>query len=381
MGKIAYLDLRSGISGDMLLGSLIDLGADVKILDDVIRDLELKDVHIEIEERYEGISGKDIKVRFKDQPERKLSDILRMIEEADLKDEIKRSSSEAFETLGKVESEIHDVEFEELSLHETGMVDSIVDVVGSVALFDDLDIDKAYSSTVHTGSGYTQCEHGKIPVPVPATSKILERWKVRFTQKEGELVTPTGAALLQVLTEQRNPPDMTLEKVGTGFGDRRTEEPNALRVFLGKKSNVEQEVQTCKFYVDDTTPEILGYNLDKIREQAIDAYSVPAVGKKGRQGWEVVVVMKRSSAEEVIETIMKETSTLGMRIEDSRRLVQERRIDTVETKWGEVGVKVAKGKDSVQPEYEDCRKIAEEKDVPLKEVYQEVKKKYYKEEK
>lgn len=381
MEKIAYLDLRSGISGDMLLGSLIDLGADVKILDDIIRDLELQDVHIEIEERYEGISGKDIKVRFKDQPERKLSDILRMIEEADLKDEIKRLSCEAFETLGKVESEIHDVDFEELSLHETGMVDSIVDVVGSVALFDDLDIDEAYSSTVHTGSGYTECEHGKIPVPVPATSKILEGWKVRFTQKEGELVTPTGAALLQVLTEQRDPPDMTLEKVGTGFGDRSLEEPNALRVFLGKKSNLEQEVQTCRFYVDDTTPEILRYNLDKIREQAIDAYSVPAVGKKGRRGWEVVVVMKRSSAEEVIETIMKETSTLGMRIQDTRRMVQERRTDTVETKWGEVRVKVAKGKNSVQPEYEDCRKIAEEEDVPLKEVYQEVKKKYYKEEK
>ncbi len=379
MKRTAYFEISSGISGDMLLGSLIDLGADVKLLDDVINELGLEKVHVEIEDKQQVVEGKRVKIRYKDQPHRKLSEILEMIDSSGLEEKIKELSIEAFRTLGEIESEIHNEPLEDLELHEVGMVDSIIDIVGSVALFHDLGIEEAYSSKVTLGSGYTVCEHGKLPVPVPATKRLLEGWKVDFSQKEGELVTPTGAVLLNVLTKQEKPPDLTLDKVGVGFGSREMEEPNVLRIFLGEKSNVGEEVNKLQFYVDDMTPEILSYALEKIRESALDVYSVPATGKKGRTGWEVTVISKKSSIQDVIDTIMKETSTLGLRIEDVRRVVSKRKIETVDTRWGEARVKVVPEQEIVSPEYESCRKIAEKNDVPLNEVYEEVRKRYEKE--
>ncbi|MFW6144852.1 MAG: nickel pincer cofactor biosynthesis protein LarC [Candidatus Natronoplasma sp.] len=375
MRKTAYFDLESGISGDKLLGSLIDLGGDVKLLDDIIEELDLKNVHVEIEERCEGVKGKDVTIKSKDQPHRTLADILDMIDDAELDDEVRALASEAFKKLGEVESEIHDEPIEDLELHEVGMVDSIIDIIGSIALFHDLNFDKAYCSTVTFGSGYTECEHGKLPVPVPAVEKLLEGWKVGFSQKEGELITPTGAVLLRVLTEQKKPPDMELEKVGVGFGSRKMKTPNALRVFMGTESNIGENVHTIRFYVDDMTPEVLGYGLEKIRKHALDAYSVPASGKKSRPGWEVVVITEKSSVEKVIDKVMEETSTLGLRIEDVRRFVSGREVETIETKWGEAKVKIAE-KGRMNPEYESCRKIAEENDVPLQEVYREVERRY-----
>ncbi len=372
MSRIAYFDLKSGISGDMLLASLIDLGGDAKLLDQVIKELKLNKVHVEIEDKEGCVRGKNVKVRFEDQPHRKLSEISKMIEESDLDEDVKELSLKTFEMIGEVESEIHREDVDDLEFHEVGMVDSIIDIVGSVALFCDLEIEEAYSSSVPFGSGYTRCEHGKLPVPVPATEKLLRGWEVRFSQKKGELVTPTGAALLKILTEQVKPPDMVLEKVGVGFGDREMEEPNVLRIFLGKKSNIEEEVYTVRFYVDDMTPEVLEFALERIREHAVDAYTVPAAGKKGRQGREVTVILKKKRVEEVIKTIMEDTSTLGLRIEEGRRVVSLREFETVKTPWGEAKVKIAPEWKKISPEYESCKKIAEENDVPLQKVYEEV---------
>ncbi|MBS3817811.1 MAG: nickel pincer cofactor biosynthesis protein LarC [Candidatus Thermoplasmatota archaeon] len=379
MKKIAYFELESGISGDMLLGSLIDLGGDVKVLDDVIKELELKDVHIEVEDRNGGVKGKNVRIRSKDQPHRKVSDIIEMIKESGLDEEVKERSIEAFEMLGEVEADIHDESFEDLELHETGMVDSIIDIVGSIALFFDLEIEKAYSSTVSLGEGYTECEHGRLPVPVPATERLLKDWEVDLGSKEGELVTPSGAVLLRVLTEQEEVPDMKLKKIGVGFGSREMETPNALRIFLGLQTNLEESVRVIRFYVDDMSPEILGYAMDKIREKALDAYMVPSSGKKGRQGWEVNIIVEKSDLKKVIDIVFDETSTLGLRIEKTRRVVADRETESVQTDWGEVKMKVAFDENRASPEYESCRKIAEKKDVPLKKVYEKAKEEYEKE--
>ncbi len=377
MRKIAYFDLSSGISGDMLLGSLVDLGGDVKVLNQVIDELELSDVHIEIMDEERNIAGKNLKIRHKDQPHRSVVEIIDKIEDSDLGEKVKEKSVEVFRLLGKVESEIHGVPFEELELHEVGMVDSIIDIVGCAALVDDLEIDKIYASTVHLGSGHTECAHGKIQVPVPATEKLLEDWKVKFTDKEGELVTPTGAAMLNVLAEQSASPDMKLEKVGVGFGDREMEKPNALRTFLGFQENLDENVDVMTFYVDDMSPELLEYGLEKIREKALDAYTLVGSGKKGREGWEVKVLSKKSRTEEVIETIFEHTSTIGLRHEEVRRIVLDRSVEEVDTEWGKVKVKVSS--QGISPEYESCREIAEREEISILKVYDAAKENYEKE--
>ncbi len=377
MKKIAYLELSSGISGDMLLGSLVDLGADVKVLNDVIDELDLSDVHIEITDEERGLSGKNVNIKYKDQPHRSVVEIIDKIENSDLGEKVIEKSVEAFRLIGEVESEIHNVPYEELELHEVGMVDSMIDVVGSAALIEDLNIDEIYASTVHLGSGYTECEHGKIPVPVPATEKLLEDWKVKFTDKEGELVTPTGAAMLKVLAEQSKPPDMRLDKVGVGFGDRKMKTPNALRIFLGFQRNLDENVDVITFYLDDISPELLEYGLDKIRERALDVYTLKASGKKGRDGWEVKVLSKKSQTEGVIETIFEQTSTLGLRVEETRRIVLDRSVVEVETKWGKVKVKVSS--EGASPEYESCKEIAEREEVSMMKIYDAAKENYEKE--
>ncbi len=374
--SIAYFDLRSGISGDMLLGSLIDLGADPKRLNEVIDELGLENVHVEIEEKTDILTGKNVDIVFKEEEHthRRLADILDKVEESDLDEWIKEKSIEAFTKLGKVESKIHDEAFEDIELHEVGMIDSILDIVGSIALFEDLDIEKAYSSTVTLGSGTVECQHGELQVPVPATTALLKGWKINRSDREGEMTTPTGAALISTLTIQERPPDMELEEVGVGFGDSTFEEgpPNALRLFLGKTSNLDEAIEELRFYIDDQDPETLSYALERIREKAVDVYTTNGQGKKGRQGREVTVLCSQEDIEKVVDTIFSETSTLGVRTSTMRRYVADREIREVETRWGPVKIKVSR--ERISPEFEDCKRIAEENDVPLKKVYEEVRK-------
>ncbi len=374
MGNIAYLDLNSGISGDMFLAALIDLGGDAELLDVIIRKFNFEDVHILIQEENRGIKGKDLVIEHTDQPHRKLSEVLELIEDSNLEERIKKKSIETFRTLGKVESEIHGVKFDELELHEVGMVDSIIDIVGSIALIDDLNIDHIYCSTVYLGCGYTDCEHGTIPVPVPATERLLKGWNINFSEKKGELVTPTGAAILNTMVDQANIPDMQLLDIGVGYGDKKRDEPNALKIFMGEKKNKQESIDVFKFYIDDLSPEKLSYGLEKIRKKAIDVYSTPASGKKGRQGWEIKVLSKKDNFKEIKETILNETSTLGFRVENTKRIVVERKIEDVNTKYGEAKVKISKG--NIYPEYESCKKIADKEGLEISKVYELVKKAY-----
>ncbi len=374
--KIAYFDLSSGISGDMLLGAFLDLGASEKLLNDVIDELGLENVNVLIEDRGDPLRGKDVKIKYKDQPHRRLSTIVDMIEDSGLNDFVKEKSLDAFELLGDSEAKVHDMDKDEIEFHEVGMIDSIIDIVGSVALFDDLGFDKAFCSTVNFGSGTVESAHGKLKVPVPATSDIIKGLDVKFTDKDGELVTPTGAALLRTLTVQHNPPDIDLDKIGVGYGNREMEEPNALRIFSGESANMCESVYRLEFYIDDMNPEVFSYALDKIREIAVDVYHKNARGKKSRDGWEVTLLCKEENLDEVREMIFDETSTLGMRVNRDMRIVTDREIIEVDTEFGKIDVKVSE--ERVSPEYEDCKKIAEEKDIPLQKVYERVIEEYHK---
>ncbi len=374
--EMVYLDLNSGISGDMLLGSLLDIGGSEEILDDVIGKLGLSGIDIVVEKKEEPVRGLNVRVRYEkeEQSSRQLDDILGLIERSDLTEWVKKKSLEVFRALGEAEGEIHDTEVDRVQLHEVSGVDSIVDIVGSIALFHQLNIDKAYASTVHFGSGEVGCEHGVLSVPVPATTKLLQGWRVRMTEKEGELVTPTGAALLKTLAEQRSPPDIELERVGVGYGDRVMKSPNVLRVFMGRCENIEDKMIRLDFYIDDMNPEILSHSMEKIREEAIDAYQKAAVGKKGRSGWEITVLCRRKDLPGVKEVIFRETSTLGFQISEMRRHVSGREAVIVDTNWGEVRLKVTE--EQASPEFEDCRKIAEREDIPLGRVYEEALRRY-----
>lgn len=370
MNKIIYLDLENGISGDMLLGALFDLVDDKKILDDMIEKLGLEDVEIVVTGKKELFRGKDVKVKYDDQPHRTLSEIIDIIENSNLSKWVREKSIEAFKELGKVEADVHDVPLDKVAFHEVGMVDSIVDIVGCLVLFEELDIHDAYCSTVNFGSGTVKCAHGELQVPVPATQNLLKGWNINFSDKEGELVTPTGAVLLKTLTVQTTPPDLNLEKVGIGFGDRETGYPNILRAFYGEISNLKSTINRLTFYIDDMNPEVFSYALEKVRKPALDVYYKQAYGKKSRSGWEVTVTCKKSNMKEVLDLIFKETSTLGMQVEEPKRVVSDRVIKKIETEWGPVRVKISGNRKA--PEYDDCKRIAEENDIPLQEVYKEV---------
>lgn len=374
--KMAYFDLSSGISGDMLLGAFLDLGASEKVLNKVIDELGLKNVNVLIEDRGDPLRGKDVKIKYEDQPHRRLRTIINMIEDSGLNDFVKEKSVETFELLGEAEAKVHDMDKDEIEFHEVGMIDSIIDIVGSIALFDDLGFDRAFCSTVNFGSGTVDSAHGKLKVPVPATTDIIEGLNILFTDKEGELVTPTGAALLRTLTVQKNPPDLDLDKVGVGYGNREMEEPNALRIFSGKSANMCESVYRLEFYIDDMNPEVFSYALGKIREEVVDVYYKNARGKKSRDGWEVTVLCKEENLEDVKEVIFEETSTLGMRVNRDMRIVADREFVEVKTEFGKVDVKVSR--DRVSPEYEDCKRIAEENDIPLRNVYENVIEEYRK---
>lgn len=373
---MAYLDLSSGISGDMFLGAMLDLGASGEVLNTVIDELGLENINVIIEEKGDPLRGIDVKIKYKDQPHRHLSTIIDMIESSELSGFIKEKSVEAFELLGRAEAKVHDMDKDEIEFHEVGMIDSIIDIVGSLALFDDLGFDKAFCSIVNFGKGTVESDHGKLKVPVPATTEILEGWEIKFTDKEGELVTPTGAALLRTLTKQQNPPDFNLDKIGVGYGNREMEEPNALRVFSGESTNMCESVYSLKFYIDDMNPEVFSYALEKIREESVDVHYKNARGKKSRDGWEVTVLCKEENLEDVKEIIFDETSTLGMRVNKDIRIVADREFKEVETEYGDVSVKISG--DRVSPEYENCKEIAEKNDIPLQKVYQIVLEEYRK---
>ncbi len=382
--KIAYIDCSSGVSGDMLLGAIVDSGIDIDLLFN-----ELKSLGVEFEMKSKTVYKNHVRATKVDvlwderhhHHHRHLRDIEGIVSNSSLSKSVKEKSISIFRVVAEAEAKVHGMSVEDVHFHEVGAVDSIVDIVGSVVGFELLGIEKIYTSALNVGSGRVECAHGVLPVPAPATSEILRGMPI-YSDGDGELVTPTGAAIVKVLSSGfGGMPSMNLETVSLGAGSRDIATfPNVLRMFLGRVDVAEDydmdEVLLLETDIDDSTPEMMGFIYDVLIDSgALDVVVIPNFMKKNRVGFRLSVLVSEDKLDFVLRWIFAETTTFGIRVSRVRRYKLFRKEEFVDTIWGSVKVKVGSMGDkvvTVSPEYESCKEIALKGGVPLKEVYGEV---------
>ncbi|MDF2524399.1 MAG: hypothetical protein K0R31_2040 [Clostridiales bacterium] len=301
-----------------------------------------------------------------------------MIDHSGLNNRVKSFSKKVFNEIAKAEAKVHHKEIHEVHFHEVGAVDSIVDIVGTAICLDLLGVDKVYSSPMHEGSGFIKCQHGIIPVPVPAVMEMLSSSNIPMISEDinTELVTPTGLGIIKCLSEGFGKmPAMTVEKAGYGMGKKETGRFNALRIVLGNLitgTNKDDEIIVLETNIDDTSPEILGFTMEKLLENgALDVFHTPIYMKKSRPSVMLTVLTSKENEEKLVDILMYETSTLGIRRTAAKRYCMKREIIKVNTVYGEISIKIAARGDVVKaaPEYEDCREIAKRTGLSLREVY------------
>jgi uncharacterized protein (TIGR00299 family) protein len=423
--KIAYLDCFSGISGDMLLGALVDAGVPFEVLRDAVASLNL-DARLDLHRvDRSGIDSAKVDVltaegKLADAPPadhqhphphdhdhlhdhdhshehagntdhahgRSLSVIAGIIRGSSLPEEVQSLALKTFHLLGNAEAKIHNVPVETIHFHEVGAVDAIADIVAAAAGCHWLQVDRWICSPLNVGEGHVHCAHGKFPVPAPATLELLRDLPIYSSGVKKELVTPTGAALLRALNVTSSGfPAMIMTATGYGAGSKDIAgQPNVLRLVVGEASapgasyssgHISQETRVgiIETTIDDATPELLSYVADRLLAAgASDVYRTPVQMKKGRIGVQLTVLCSPSRAEALQKLVFQETTTLGLRYREEEKKTLVRSFTSVETQWGEVRIKIGM-LDSGEvvnyaPEYEDCRKIAEQRSVPLKQVMQ-----------
>jgi uncharacterized protein (TIGR00299 family) protein len=370
---ICYLDAFSGLSGDMLVGALADAGADTGALTSALQSLATGASFRFEKTKRRGIAATKFFVEGGEQKKhRHLPHILEMIERGDLAARAKRDASAVFRRLGQAEARVHGVPIEKVHFHEVGAVDSIADIVGACMGLALLNVDEVWCSPVNVGSGTVDTEHGVLPVPAPATAALLEGKPVYARGPAMELTTPTGAAVASTLAAGFGPmPPMTIGGSGFGAGDREfTEHANVLRVVIGNAVRAPESttVSVLEANIDDSTPEVLGWAMERLLAAgALDVTFTPIAMKKNRPGTLLTVLTRPEHREEMAAILFAETSTLGLRIHDAERRVQPREIVEIDTPHGRVRMKVA-AEGNFAPEYEDCRRLAAERGVPLKEI-------------
>jgi len=376
--RIAYLDAFSGISGDMTVGALLDAGAPAGALIDALKSLDMG-AEFDVEKtRRGGVTASKFRVIAPAQGDsqghghRHLKHILGMIDAAPLSDRAKQNASDVFRRLGDAEARVHGVPAEKVHFHEVGAVDSIADIVGACVALDLLDIGEIHTSAINVGSGTVQTEHGVLPVPAPATAALLEGKPIYARGPAVELTTPTGAALAATLSSHFGAlPAMSIARIGYGAGDRDfKDQPNVLRVLVGERTTATEAtlVSVIEANIDDSSPQVLGYALERLLEAgALDASFSPLQMKKNRPGALLRVIAKPEHQERLADIIFAETSTLGLRIYPAERRVEERRMVEVDTAFGKVRMKVS-GHGAATPEYEDCRALAMRTGTPLPKI-------------
>lgn len=378
--KIAYFDCVAGASGDMILGALVDAGLPAETLVEKLAALHLQDFNLSFARvNKNGLGATQATVQVKDDvPERHLPEINAVIEQSDLPERIKQTAIAIFRRMGECEAKIHGAELNHVHLHELGGVDTIVDVVGALVGLEALGIEAVYASPVPLGRGFTHSAHGKIPLPAPATIKLLEGAPITGSDIDRELVTPTGAALLSHLAAGWGQiPPMTLIASGLGAGGWDLPIPNILRLLIGEQSPAQtgqvETLHTLETNIDDMNPELYGYVMEKLFEAgALDVTLFPAQMKKNRPATVLSVLCRPELSAALRQILFTETSTIGVRQQEVKRYSLKRRTETVETPFGPVRVKVVQlgpGQERRTPEYEDCRRAAQSGNVPLQEVY------------
>jgi uncharacterized protein (TIGR00299 family) protein len=426
--RIAYLDCFSGISGDMFLGALVDAGVSPKLLEDTVAALDIG-ARLEISQvERGGIAGTKVDVYAhgeKDQPReqvhaqhghdhpheqphshshdhpaspashnhehphgRGLTEIREIIQKSAIGAGPKATAIRIFEALGAAEAQIHNTSIDKVHFHEVGAVDAMVDIVCAAVGADALGVDEWVCSPLNVGGGTVKCAHGTLPVPAPATLKLLKDAPVYSSGPQVELVTPTGAAIVKTLATRFGAfPALKIERAGYGAGTRDFhDQPNLLRLTIGESSETvgmytaRETIAVLEANLDDLSPQVLAYAAEKLlAEGAVDVFSIPVQMKKGRSGSLLTVLCKPDHAENLTKLIFAETTTLGVRRRDEQRQTLARRWETVKTSWGDVRVKIASMNGSISnyaPEYEDCRALAEANHVPLKTVIEEAMRQY-----
>jgi uncharacterized protein (TIGR00299 family) protein len=378
--KIAYFDLISGASGDMILGALIDAGLNAGNLLDRLSALKIDDFKLEVRQVIKnGFRATKVDVHVnEDVPERHLPDIEAIITKSDLPEVIQKEAVDIFHRLGTVEAKIHGISFNDVHLHELGGVDTIVDVVGTLLGLEELGIRKVFASPIPLGRGFINSSHGQTPLPAPATLALLEGLPVVGSELMVETVTPTGAVLLTSLSEKFGSiPAMNLQSIGYGAGGRDLPIPNILRILIGEQCeaheiNTEMLI-TLETNIDDLNPEIYAYVMEKLFSAgALDVFITPIQMKKNRPGAQLSVICEDEDTSKACQIIFSETTTLGIRKHSILRYSLKRETFMVDTQYGMVQIKRAllpNGQYKVAPEYEDCRKLAIESGVPLRDIY------------
>jgi len=380
--KTAYFDCFAGASGDMILGALIDAGISIDTLQEALAKLPLKGYRItakKADKKHIGGTKFDVEVT-EDHHHRHLKDIEEIIGNSTLSESVKKKSIAIFNRLAEAEAHVHRTTKEKIHFHEVGAVDAIIDITGAVFALESLGIERVHASRMHVGTGTLECAHGTLPVPPPATAELLKNVPVYSTGIEAELITPTGAAILTTLSSGfGHLPAMTVERTGYGLGSRDLEIPNILRVLIGKTdtSANTDTVQLIETNIDDMNPELYEHIMEKCFEAgARDVYLTPIIMKKNRPGIVLSVLSTPDRIDKLTNILFRETTTLGVRLSElKKRRLLERASKKIKTPWGEVGIKVRviEGDEtSAAPEYEDCRRIASEKNLPLRKVYEEV---------
>jgi uncharacterized protein (TIGR00299 family) protein len=371
--KICYLDAFSGISGDMTVGALIDAGAGGNQLVQALEELGTG-ARFEVEKtKRRGIAASKFRVLGGDaKGHRHLKHILEIIAGSGISERAKKNASAVFQRLGEAEAKVHDIPLEKVHFHEVGAVDSICDIVGACIGFDLLDIRAVYSSAVNVGSGTVKTEHGVLPVPAPATSELLAGKPIYARGPSLELTTPTGAAIASTLAAEFGPPPpMRLIASGYGAGDYDfPEHANVLRVLIGETSGAEESttVTVLEANIDDSSPQVLGYAMERLLETgALDVSLTSVLMKKNRPGTLLRVIARPEDRETLARVIFEETSTLGLRIHSAERRVKSRSVMNVETSHGGVRIKISED-GSFAPEYDDCRELARKTGLPLKQI-------------
>ena len=419
--RIAYLECFSGISGDMFLGALVDAGVPLELLKNTVAALGV-DASLELSRvERSGISAVKLDViaagekelpreefwekqahaehthqhdhdhsghehehsHEHHEPHRGLKEIREIIGRAEISAGAKERALKIFEVLGAAEAKVHNTDVEHVHFHEVGAIDAIVDITCAAVGAEALAVDEIICSPLNVGGGTVKCAHGTFPIPAPATLEILRNAPIYSGEIQKELVTPTGAAIVSVLASRFSKfPRIRANKIGYGAGSRNFQDfPNVLRITIGETLEEhsslipEEPITILEANVDDMTPQLFGYVMDRsLGDGALDVFATSVQMKKSRPGMLLTVLCRPEDAQHLTRLLFAETTTLGVRIREEKRARLARRHLTVNTRWGEVRMKVANLNGSVSnyaPEYEDCRRIAEQQRIPLKAVMQE----------
>lgn len=378
--RIVYFDTVGGISGDMTLGAFVSAGVPLEALQTEVRKLNLDGV--ELEGRHcqrSGITALkiDVVVSGQHKHHRHLHDILEVIERSSLSSRIRERAAAIFTELARAEATVHHTTVEEVHFHEVGALDTIVDIVGAAICLEMTGAEKVYTSPVKLGSGgFVDTEHGKMPIPTPATVELLKHYPTILTDIPFELTTPTGAAIVKALSSGTLSTEHVLvESVGYGAGSREIGAiPNLLRIFVGELSTAydTDETVTVETNIDNMNPEIYPYVIEQLLAAgAHDAYLIPVIMKKGRPGILLSALTHRGKLNDVLDVVFRETTTLGVRIQHAERRKLTRSQRSVATSFGTISAKVISinGTERLAPEFEECKRIAQERHMPLVEVY------------